>query len=273
MGRASDTETTGRAPTLADALRTVATRFAELTRSAPDPYREVTATPGWSMIDLLGHVAMEPSRYRELALGRGEWPSRVVDLPAFNAEQIRTLPSRNVAELTAKLRADTESLLDAVAGFGDDPPLMNFDGDQRVRADLALGTLLGEYVVHGHDIAGTLGRPWPIDPRHVPMIMTGLNQVMPAWVDPARADGHTATYELRLRRLARYVYAFRDGKLTVNPSAAKRVDVHISIEPVTALLMSYRRLGQWAPTLTGKVRAWGRRPWLGTGFTDLFHTV
>lgn len=271
MRRAPDTDTTGRAPTLADALRTVATRLAELTRAAPDPYREVTATPGWSMIDVLGHVAMEPSRYRELALGRGEWPSRVVDLPAFNAEQIRTLPSRNVAELTAKLRSDTESLLATVAGFGDDPPMMNFDGDQRVRADLALGTLLGEYVVHGRDIAATLGQPWPIDPRHVPMIVDGLNQVMPGWVAPARAAGHTATYEVRLRRLARHVYAFHDGELTVNPPDPRRIDVHISIDPVTSLLMSYGRLGQWAPTITGKVRVWGRKPWLGSGFSDLFH--
>lgn len=270
MRRAADTETTG-APTVGDALRTVATRFAELARSAPDPYREVPTTPGWSMIDLLGHVAMQPSRYRELVLGGGDWPSRVIDLPAFNAEQVRTLPSRNVAELTATLRSDTESVLAAVAEFGGDPPMMNFTGDQRVRADLALGTLLGEYVVHGRDIAGMLGRAWPIDPRHVPMIMSGLNQIMPAWVNPVKAAGHTATYELRLRRLARYVYAFHDGALTVNPADPVRIDVHISAEPVTSLLMSYGRLGQLRPTLSGKVRVWGRRPFLGAGFTDLFH--
>jgi uncharacterized protein (TIGR03083 family) len=268
--RAPDVDATRQAITLADAVRAMARRFAELVRAAPDPYREVTATPGWSVTDVLGHVAMEPARYRELALGRGEWLSRAADLPAFNAEQIRTLPTRVVPELTAILVADTEALLATVAGFGDRPPMMNFDGDQRVRADLALGTLLGELVVHGHDIARVVRRPWPIDRRHVPMIMEGLHQVLPAWVDPERAAGHTATYELRLRGLARYRYAFRDGELTVNPAEPGPVDVHLSIEPVTSLLLSYGRIGQWSPSVIGKVFVWGRRPWLGAGFTDLF---
>lgn len=261
-------------PTIAElvaAASKAADSFAELALSIPDPDIEVAATPGWSITDVVGHVTMEPSRYRELALGRGAWPPRVVDLPAFNARQIRALPTRDMNQLADKLRTDTAELLATVSAFGDDPPTMNFDGDQRMRADRALGTLLGELVVHGYDIARTVHRPWPIAPTLVPLIMEGVHQILPGWVNPTRTGDHTAVYELRLRGLARYVYAFHKGRLTVNPSHPSRVDAHISAEPVTALLMNYGRTGQLRETITGKLLVWGPRPWLALRLPGLFH--
>ncbi|MBF6213613.1 maleylpyruvate isomerase family mycothiol-dependent enzyme [Nocardia puris] len=252
----------------------MAARFAELTADASDLDREVTATPGWSVSDVLGHVAMEPSRYNQLALGGGTWPRRVTDLPAFNAEQIRTLPTRDPAALAAKLRADTDELGRTVRGFGGAVPLMNFDGDQRIRPDRALGTLLGEFTVHGYDIARTLRRPWPIDPAFVPLIMDGLHQVLPGWLDPARAAGHTATYAIRLRGLGtEYVYRFDDGRLVVDPPGPTRPDVRFNAEPITWLLLAYGRLSPLVPALTGRVLATGRKPWLAPRFARLFHAA
>ncbi|NLU68290.1 maleylpyruvate isomerase family mycothiol-dependent enzyme [Streptomyces sp. HNM0574] len=258
---------------LTDAVSRAADRFSELLLSAPDPGARVPATPDWSVTDVLGHVAMEPGRYRELALGRGTWPARVADLPAFNAEQVRTLPTRDPDGLARILRRDVDALLSTVEGFGEEPPLMFFDGDQRVRADRALGTLLGEFVIHGHDVATLLGRPWPIAPELVPLVMTGLHQVLPGWVDPARAAGHTAVYELRLRGLTRYVYRFDDGRLTVDPATPGRVDVTLSADPATALLLNYGRTGRWRAALTGRITARGRRPWLAPGLTGRFRSA
>ncbi len=255
-------------------LRTMAERFAALAASAPDPDRAVAATPGWSILDTLGHVAMEPSRYNDLAKGGGTWPARSSELPAFNAEQIRTLPTRDPQRLAEKLITDTDELLGTIAAFGTESPLMNFDGDQRIRADRSLGTLLGEFVIHGRDIARSLDVRWPVDHSLVPLILDGLHQVMPGWLNPDRAAGHTAAYRVRLRGLhITHTYVISDGRLAVDPAEDVDVDVHISANPATWLLLSYGRVDQWTPALTGRVLVWGRKPWLATGFSRLFHSA
>src|SRR5690606_39978752 len=70
----------------------------------------VPATPPWSITDVFGHVAMEPARYRDLARGHGTWPTRAADLPEFNAEQVATLPTRDLRSLATILHAGLEEI-------------------------------------------------------------------------------------------------------------------------------------------------------------------
>src|SRR5699024_10106223 len=84
---------------LIDAAQQTAQRFVDLVLSAGDADARLPATPDWTITDAFGHVAMEPARYHALANGGGEWPHRAADLPAFNAQQIAELPTRNRREL------------------------------------------------------------------------------------------------------------------------------------------------------------------------------
>lgn len=254
----------------ASALRSTAASFARLAGNAPDPQLAVPATPGWSLTDVVGHISTEPARYLNLASGGDDRPVRADELAAFNAERLADLPSRDLGALLDLLDGGLEELLTTLARASE-MPTMNFDGNQPVRADLGLGILLSELLVHGHDVAAALGQPWPIDPLHVALAVEGVNQVLPGFVDPRAAAGHTATYEYRLRGLARHTYVFRDGVLTVNPPDHPRPDVHISADPVTALLLNYGRIGPLRPAVTGKVRAWGRKPWLALRLQRLFY--
>ena len=60
--------------------------------------------------------------------------------------------------------------------------------------------------------------------------------------------------------------AIRGGRLTVDADDGP-VDCHVSADPVALLLVSYGRQSQWVPALTGKLLAWGRKPWLGLRLT------
>ncbi|NED62061.1 hypothetical protein G3I15_14185, partial [Streptomyces sp. SID10244] len=68
-------------------------------------------------------------------------------------------------------------------------PLMRFDGDRCIRSDAALGILIGEFVVHGHDVACAIGAPWDIDPAVAPLVARGRHQILPEWVDEIACEG------------------------------------------------------------------------------------
>lgn len=254
-----------------DAARETGARFVDLVRGVADPEGRLTSTPAWTITDLFGHVATTPSRYLGLAAGDGTWSSRADHLPDFNAKQIANLATRDVGELGDRLLDDLDQLLDTVGHFGARVPMMNFDGDRRIRADAALGILIGEFAVHGHDVAQSVGGSWAIDPALAPMIARGRHQVLPSWVDDTACAGHTATYDIRLRGCdEQFVYEFTDGRFEIDPAEPRDPDVHLSIDPVTALLAGYgRRSPTWA-VCTGHAIAWGARPWLAAGLGRRF---
>jgi hypothetical protein len=161
-----------------------------------------------------------------------------------------------------------------VLGYGSAPPSFRFHGQQPIRADVALGVLLGELVVHGRDIAEALHQPWAIHPHHAALIIEALNPLLPGWVRPERVNGLNATFEIRLRGQATHIWVFRDGRLQINPptAAPKSLDAHISGDPATVLLVFYRREAQWKQIITGRMVAWGRKPWLALTLTSRFHT-
>lgn len=254
-----------------DAALTTGARFLELVDGVEDTETRLPHTPGWTLVDCLGHVALAPTRFLALARGEGEWCRDALDVPDFNAKQIANLPTRDVRVLADRLRDDLDTLVDAVSHFNARVPQMRFDGDRLIRADAALGILIGEFVVHGHDIARAVGAQWWVEPDVVLMIIRGRQQILPSWVDSAGAAGHDATYDIRLRGCSeRYIYEFTDGDLVINPPEPRRPDVHISVDATTALLAEYGRISPAWAALTGRAFAWGSKPWLAPRLASRF---
>jgi hypothetical protein len=142
----------------------------------------------------------------------------------------------------------------------------------RTRAPDCLTALaLSELTVHGHDIATGMGVPWPISAEHAKLILgTVCPNMSPLVVRPEAARGAALTYEVRLRgNSPRYVIRVADGTAEVR-AAGGPVDCVISADPVTFLLVVYGRMPLGRALLRGGILAWGRRPWLGLRFKDLF---
>jgi hypothetical protein len=84
-----------------------------------------------------------------------------------------------------------------------------------------------------------------------------------AMVNAGKATGLRATYDIRIRGGDRFDFIFDDGELNIVEPSSRRVDCHISADPVAFLLVVWNRQSQWPAIATGKLMAWGRKPWLG----------
>jgi uncharacterized protein (TIGR03083 family) len=245
-------------------------RFAALVTSAPDPAAPIPDSE-WTVRDATAHVVSVARRYIDGPEGRGTWVPDPRDLAALNDAQIQDLADLDMPGLAARLRHDLAALAGQLRAYGTTPPSFTFHGGEPVAADVALGILLGELVVHGWDIARAVARPWPIDPADVDLILDGVEPILPGWVDPSRAGTLTAAFELRLRAGTTRRWSFDNGRL-ITTATTTRPDVTISADPVALLLVFYRRESQWSHVLRGRMLAWGRRPWLAFTLANRFHT-
>jgi hypothetical protein len=67
----------------------------------------------------------------------------------------------------------------------------------------------------------------------------------------------------RIEAAASVYLVFDDGAVTIEPPSSRQVDCHISADPTTLFLLFWSRTRQWPAALSGRLRVWGRRPWLG----------
>lgn len=251
-------------------LRAAVRRYAELARSAADDAQPLAGS-AWTVREATAHLATVAPRYAKFPHGTQPLAETPADLPALNADEIATLRDLSVGELLGLLEAAVEAVISQVQAFGDQPPDYRFHGGGLIAADVALGVLLGELVVHGWDLARTMRRRWPVTRQQVSLIWTGVEPILPGWVEPAHAAGHSAAYAVHLSDGVPRMLCFTDGQVATALPAGRRLDCHIGGNPAAILLVLYRRLSPWQAALTGRVVAWGRRPWLAFWLADRFY--
>ena len=257
-------------PALA-ALATAAGRTAQLLRRIPDPGARV---PGltWTVAEVAAHLVADLRVYTDLVAGRaGGQPlgsGTAAELNAAeNRRQLAAFPERDLGRLAAELTDTVPAYLAAAAAA---------PRAERVSTPIGIGMtpatvtaiLLGEQLVHGLDLARGAGLSWPIGAADARLVIPGLMALLPSYLDRDRARGLHIRYELRLGGALRYHLAVVDGTGTVS-AATGRADCVITADPVAFLLVGYGRTGQWGPILRGKLRAGGRKPWLGFRFAAL----
>ncbi len=246
-------------------------QFVAATAAARTPDRVVPATPSWTVCDVTAHLLTAVDRY---AAGPVTGMRRVADpteLPALNGALLAERSWPPLPELLAELRTRVAALLDQIEGYDDQQPSYLFNGDRTVRADRALGILLAELLVHGSDVAAIAGRRVRVTASDLEIVLDGLQQVLPGWVNAARCRNHTAAYDIRVRGGARYNWRFTEGTLSFEPPDDHGYSCHISAQPAALLQVMYRRRSPWSAAATGKVIAWGVRPWLALSLASRFH--
>jgi uncharacterized protein (TIGR03083 family) len=206
----------------------------------------------------------------EVAEGNGG----VVDgLVVAGGEQIiGTVGQQELPSLADRVEAAADDLLAAAERLQPDQEV-SWHAGLRMPLSTVLAVACGECLVHGRDIARAAGRPWPVPADWARTVFLGLLPVVPHYLRAERAQGRPARYDIRLRgeHAARAVFTIEDGVLTVGtPAAGQRADCYLSADPWALLLVLYGRSGPLKPALSGRILAWGHRPWLAFTLPTLF---
>jgi uncharacterized protein (TIGR03083 family) len=261
------------------ALAATSLRTTELLRSAGDG-RTRAAGLQWTVGEVGAHMVVTLRAFTLAAAGRTDivepyiadtdhFPDRI---SGVTAGTLAIEPERDPAELAGLVAEATERFLSATADRSASEPVPTPWYGRGVTFSLATvtGVLLGEQLVHGHDIARTIGRPWRIADDDARLVVCASTAMMPLAVDRRAAAKVEATYDIRVRGGPSFLVRVGRGTVVVEPARADRIDCHISADAVAFTLVAYGRVSQWGPIAKGKLMAWGRRPWLAFRFKSLF---
>jgi uncharacterized protein (TIGR03083 family) len=235
------------------------TRFCELMRTAPDG---AVPVPGlsWTVGELGAHMVTGARLWSRMLAGEPSPITSLRDGAAATALMIADLEEREPARLADLIELESRATA-AALGNRDPDELFPWHAGLQLTMGQAEAVGLGELLVHGFDLARAVGRPWPIEPADARAVIYAAGAILPALVDPVRAQGVTASYELRLRGGSSLALRIRDGALVVEPGPDPRAVCRISADPTAFLLISYGRVSPWRYVTSGRILAWGRRPW------------
>lgn len=255
-------------------LPAAAERTAQLMREITNPSAPV---PGlrWTVAELAAHMVADLETYTGVVAGQGPvvapGTAPAADLgTAENQRQLAEYPERSLDRLAAELTRAMPAFIAAAEAAPPGAQRGSPIGVAMTPATIA-SIVLGEQLIHGLDLARAAGRPWPVDDAAARLVIPGVVELLPSYLDRDRARGLRARYELRFGGDLRYQLMVDDGTATVGPAAHEqgRPDCVITADPVAFLLVGYGRTAPWGPMLRGQLRAGGRKPWLGFRFNGL----
>ncbi len=242
-------------PWLRNEVRVAAAAFADQLRAVPDDTVKVPNLE-WSVRELAAHLAALPDFYRKLN-DAPEPFERPDDWAEFADEVRRDQSSDDAATLADRIEAQCDALL---AEFGD-------DGDATWNLYLpttvakAGAGYLSELLIHGRDLSALTGATVTIERQHALAIVPAMMTLSPYFIDREAARKCPGIYHLGFRGGLHYTYRMDDGILTVDEGRPDQADCRMLADPVAFVLVAMGRMSEVRAGLTGKLIAYGRKPW------------
>ncbi len=228
----------------------------------------------WTVAELGAHLVALPRLYREMAERPDPLPLPD-DMHRYSAEQVAAVGTRDLDQLAELISTEVSALLDL---YGDDPAAQFNHWVTTQPLSVIESTLFNEFLIHGWDLGGVAGSRQPINRAEAIVALDGILPVSVNFFDPVAAGDLNAVVHLRLRGghgldPVDWTQTIANGAMTVTKGRPARADVRLNVDPATFLLLSLGRIGELKPTLTGKVVAYGRKPWLAPRLSTVFHSV
>jgi len=250
----------GTGPWLHEAVQRRAQEFASQMRSIADGS---TPVPGleWSVAELGQHVACLPSFWQSQH-DEGQGFERPADFAAYTAAA-----AAEITETDLNLLADRCEHEFVIFGERQKSNAQQWLYGVEMPARNMCGMALNELILHGRDLAAVSGAALPTyDPREANAAVDGICTTMPFFVDETRAQAQPdGVYHVHFRGGRDYTWTKQGERLLVTDGRPKRADARLSTDPAMFLLSSLGRVSQLRAGLSGKMVAYGKRPWRFVG--------
>ncbi len=262
------------------ALAAAAQRTAELLRSAGGAGTRVRGSE-WNVGEVAAHLVVVLRGFTYAARGQLDLvtphiPSGAANfrerLTAVTSSTLALVPDRRPPALAASMDDAVDDFLATTASRSGDEgiPTPWYGSDASLPVSVATSLLLGEQLVHGYDVAKTIGRPWPIGADEALLLIPVLQTMMPLAVRPEAARRAPTLYEIGIRGGPSFLVNVGHGVVAVDRLDSRRPDCKITADPVAFVLLAYGRVNQWRLAATGKLVGSGRKPWLAARMKNLF---
>lgn len=241
-------------------------RFADLVHAIEDPRLQARGLE-WTVAETAVHVAQGFEYYAASIRGEPfDLPARADDetftgyFARLNRLQIDADPERDPAALATRLRSSVEDLAAAALGAGPNH-MATFAAGYSEDTTTSVCTIIGELVVHGHDIARATRHPWKIDSEDAVLAVYATTAALSLALDRVAAAGSDIHVRVHLRHGSTFSLRFLDGRVWTEVASDAPPDVHVQADPLAYLMVGYGRDPLWRPALRGQLLVWGRKPW------------
>jgi hypothetical protein len=242
-------------------------RYTHLLRSVSNP--RANAIGSWSIAETATHTSHIASELITMLEGGRSPVEDHLQMSAAWQHQLELDPQRDPKAIAQRLDDSVARFVELASEdrWTED---VTWHGDIKAPVYMLATTLVSEAEIHGLDIARAEGRPWSIPQEHALMSIQGLLPVLPHFLRTEVVEDFRATFRVDLRGAKPLYFQVHDGTMAVSQEQPGQVDCRVNADPLAYLLVGYGRQSQWGPLLTGKIVAWGRKPWLGLRFGKLF---
>lgn len=250
--------------------KVVARRVGDLLRPLNDTSIPVPNSD-WTVGETGAHLAFTKDLMARIAAGESLTYSDGTreGLAAANMETLGGFTERNGAVLAGMIESSVDAFFRA-AGTLPAGTMKNTPAGT-MPVDTFASYLLAHLMMHGEPMARALHRRSVMDRQSVLASMPFIIFSMERYVDPNSVKDLTASFALHLRGGGgTYYITFDQGKPSFTSTKVRRVDCHVSADPVALLKVGFRIIQQWGPIATFKLTTWGPKPWLAFRFAGLF---
>lgn len=253
-----------------DRLHQAHRRFAALASITPakHPIPGSDWTAGQVSVHLLTAVRRYTQRDMASAAGLSSDVDQIAELNETEMAEYAGVSVAEVLDLLWQELADLEKLIPRNTDLHQTYP---FHTGQAVDVAGWLGNLIGEFLVHGRDVAKSRRKTWLIGSRNAALALNLGVQAVPGFVSPdARGD---LSLEIRTPQTNPWVFDLADGVLTSRRAGRREAaDVKVFTRTEPLLLNMYGRIGMPTMTAHGAIVIGGRRPWRITRMSSSFQT-